>query len=131
MKVVILGKGEMLSNLIEGTLDAGCKISGVLRYERTVMPKFLLGLRDFFKSSSDVTIIKQHKLHEIKCCSANCEEFKKEIIKLNADIILVGTWHERLKKDITENKELYKLYKNKDYKEFWIDDLKELKEKIR
>lgn len=38
---------------------------------------------------------------------------------------------EKLKKDITENKELYKLYKNKDYKEFWIDDLKELKEKIR
>jgi hypothetical protein len=23
------------------------------------------------------------------------------------------------------------LYKDKDYKEFWIDDLKELKEKIR
>ena len=38
---------------------------------------------------------------------------------------------EKLKKDITENKELYKLYKDKDYKEFWIDDLKELKEKIR
>ena len=38
---------------------------------------------------------------------------------------------EKLKKDISENKELYKLYKDKDYKEFWIDDLKELKEKIR
>ena len=38
---------------------------------------------------------------------------------------------EKLKKDIIENKELYKLYKNKDYKEFWLDDLKELKEKIR
>ena len=37
---------------------------------------------------------------------------------------------EKLKKDISENKELYKLYKDKDYKEFWIDDLKELKEKI-
>ena len=100
MKVVILGKGEMLSNLIEGTLDAKCRIAGVLRYERTVMPKFLLALRDFFKSSPDVTIIKQHKLHEIKCDSANSEEFKKEILKLNADVILVGTWHEKLKKDI-------------------------------
>ncbi len=100
MKVVILGKGEMLSNLIEGTLDAKCQIAGVLRYERTVMPKLLLALRDFFKSSPDVTIIKQHKLHEIKCDSANSEEFKKEILKLNADVILVGTWHEKLKKDI-------------------------------
>lgn len=28
MKVVILGKGEMLANLIEGTLDANCEIAG-------------------------------------------------------------------------------------------------------
>ncbi len=102
MKVVILGKGEMLANLIEGTLDAKCQIVGALRYERTVMPKLLLALRDFFKSSSDVTIIKQHKLHEIKCGSANSEDFKKEILKLNADVILVGTWHEKLKKEIID-----------------------------
>ena len=70
MKVIILGKGEMLSNLIEGTLDAKCEIAGVFRYERTVMPELLLSLRDFFKSSPDVTLIKQHKLHEIKCKSA-------------------------------------------------------------
>ena len=51
MKVVIIGKGEMLSNLIEGTLSAGCEIVGVLRYEKTVMPPLLLKLRDFFKTS--------------------------------------------------------------------------------
>ena len=56
MKVVILGKGEMLSNLIEGTLNANCQIAGVLRYERTVMPPILLVLRDFFKSAIDVVI---------------------------------------------------------------------------
>lgn len=102
MKVIILGKGEMLSNLIEGTLDAKCEIAGVFRYERTVMPELLLSLRDFFKSSPDVTLIKQHKLHEIKCKSANCEKFKKEVLKLNADVILVGTWREKLKKEITD-----------------------------
>ncbi len=102
MKVVILGKGEMLSNLIEGTLNANCQIAGVLRYERTVMPPILLALRDFFKSSPDVTLIKQVKINEIKCNSANSDEFKKEILKLNADIILVGTWHEKLKKEIID-----------------------------
>lgn len=40
MKVIILGKGEMLSNLIEGTLDAKCEIAGVFRYERTVNEAF-------------------------------------------------------------------------------------------
>lgn len=100
MKVVILGKGEMLSNLIEGTLDAECEIVGVFRYERTIYPKLLMAFRDFFKSSHDVTIIKQHKLHEIKCKSANSDEFKREILKLNADVILVGTWGEKLKKEV-------------------------------
>lgn len=102
MKVVILGKGEMLSNLIEGTLQANCDIAGILRYERTVMPHLLLAIRDFFKSSPDVTLIKQYKLHEMKHKSANSEDFKKEILKLNADVILVGTWHEKIKKEILD-----------------------------
>ena len=89
MKVVILGKGEMLANLIEGTLDANCEIAGIFRYERTVMPEILLAIKDFFKSSPEVTLIKQNKFHEIKLKSANSEEFKKEILKLNADVILV------------------------------------------
>lgn len=100
MKVVILSKGEMLSNLIEGTLDAGCDIAGIFRYERTCTNPLFLKLKDYFNASNDYTLIKRYKLHEIKCKSANSKEFKKEILKLNADIILVGTWHERLKKDI-------------------------------
>ena len=102
MKVVIIGKGEMLSNLIEGTLSAGCEIVGVLRYEKTVMPPLLLKLRDFSKTSYEVTLIKNKKIHEINCKSANSKEFKNELIKLNADILLVGTWRERLKKDIID-----------------------------
>ena len=33
-RVVILGHGEMLGNLIAGVQDANCKIVGVMRYER-------------------------------------------------------------------------------------------------
>ena len=33
-RVVILGHGEMLGNLIAGVQDAKCKIVGVMRYER-------------------------------------------------------------------------------------------------
>lgn len=102
MKVIILGKGDMLANLIEGTLDAGCEIAGVFRYERTAFSFLHLKLHDFFKPSNDLTLIKQYKLHEIKCKSANSEAFKKEVLKLNADVMLVGTWKERLKKEITD-----------------------------
>lgn len=102
MKVVILGKGEMLFNLIEGSLDANCEIVGVFRYERTCLPKWKLKLKDFFNASNDYTIIKQNKLYEIKCDSANSEKFKNEILRLNADVILVGTWGEKLKKEIID-----------------------------
>lgn len=90
----------MLSNLIEGTLDAGCDIVGVFRYERIAYPAWRLALIDFFKPANDLTLIKQHKLHEIKCKSANSEEFRKEVLRLNADVILVGTWGEKLKKEV-------------------------------
>lgn len=102
MKVVILGKGEMLCNLIEGALDANCEIVGVFRYERTTQPAWQLKIKDFFNASNDYTIIRQNKLHEIKCNSANCEKFKNEILKLNADVILVGTWGEKLRKDVLD-----------------------------
>ena len=102
MKIVLLGKGEMLANLIQGVLDSGFEIAGVFRHERTWMPKYRLFLHDCFKSAPDVTLIKKHKLHEINYKSANSEEFKREILKLNADIILVGTWREKLKKEIID-----------------------------
>ena len=100
MKVVILGKGEMLANLIEGVQTSNCDIVGVFRHERTWMNSFRLFVQDFFKSSSEVTLIKKLKLYEIKLKSANSIDFKKVILKLNPDIILVGTWKEKLKKEI-------------------------------
>ena len=102
MKVVILGKGEMLANLMEGVKDSGFELAAVFRHERTTMNKFKLFLLDFFKSSPEVTMIKERKIREIKCKSANSEEFKREIIKLNADVIFVGTWSEKLKKEIID-----------------------------
>ena len=101
MKVVILGKGEMLANLIEGSIDAGCEIAGVFRYEYTMNDK-LLPLKDFFRPANDLTLIKKYQLHQIKCNSANSENFKRELLRLNADIMLVGTWGEKLKKEIID-----------------------------
>lgn len=99
MKVIILGKGQMFANLIEGVLESGSEIVGVFRHETTSESRFKLFLKDFFQSSPEYTLIKSHKLHEIKCKSANSKEFKDEVLKLNPDIILVGTWRERLKKE--------------------------------
>lgn len=100
MKVVILGAGEMLTNLIAGCMDAGCNIVGVFRYDRVRYNQFDRFLVDTFNPSSEYTYIKSHKLYEINARSANSAEFKKEIMRLNADLVIVGTWGEKLKKPI-------------------------------
>lgn len=100
MKVVIIGNGDMLANLIEGTLASGNEVVGVMRYERVKTLPVLLPFYDFFKTSSVYTLIKEKKLHEIKLRSANSDAFKKELLKLNTDILLIGSWPEKLKKGI-------------------------------
>lgn len=100
MKVVILGSGQMLTNLIAGCMDAGCDIVGVFRYDKVLQPPFDRFLIDLFNPSKEYNYIRFHKLYEIKARSANSAEFKKEILRLNADIVLVGSWGEKLKKSI-------------------------------
>lgn len=100
MKVVILGSGKMLTNLIAGCMDAGCYIVGVFRYDKVRYPLMDGFLIDTFNPSAEYNYIKSYGLYEIKAKSANSAAFKKEILKLNADIVLVGTWGEKFKKSI-------------------------------
>ena len=46
LKVVIVGYGEMFTNLIAGTLDANCKIVGVLRKDMIKYPSYTRKLKD-------------------------------------------------------------------------------------
>ncbi len=96
MRVVILGKGMMLANVILGAIDAGAKIVGVFRYEQTCRSKFNLLLEDFFKPVSEVTLIKKLKLNQIRFNSANSEYFQKLLITLNVDLLIVATWKEKI-----------------------------------
>lgn len=100
MKIILLGKGRMLANMIESAIDTGIEIAGVFRYERNNLSPFKLFWHDLFKTSHDLTLIKKYRLPEIKCKSANSEEFRTFVLKANADIILVGTWREKIKKEI-------------------------------
>lgn len=102
MKVVILGSGQMLTNLIAGCMDAGCNIVGVFRFDKVRLPLIDRLIVDLFNPSAELTYIKSHKLYEINAKSANSAQFKKEILRLNADLIIVGTWGEKIKKHIID-----------------------------
>lgn len=99
LKVVIIGYGEMFTNLIAATLDAGCKIVGVLRNERIKYNPFVRKIKDIFNPSTDYNYIKSYNLPEInETKSVNSDNFRKELLKLNPDIILVGSWGEKFEK---------------------------------
>lgn len=100
LKVVIVGYGEMFTNLIAGTLDANCEIVGVLRRETIKYSPLLRRLKDIFNPSLEYNYVKSYNLPEIEVNSVNSEKFKRELLKLNPDIILVGSWGEKFKKEI-------------------------------
>lgn len=96
MKVVILGKGLMLANLIIGAIHAGADVVGVLRYDTTVTGTFRLFLSDLLNPSYEYTLLKHLGLKDLKFKSVNTEDFRRFLIKNNVDVVLVGTWRERI-----------------------------------
>ena len=60
LKVVIIGYGEMFTNLIAGTLDSGMEIVGVLRKETIKYPPFLRWLKDIFNPLLEVARTKDN-----------------------------------------------------------------------
>ena len=100
LKVVIVGYGEMFTNLIAATLDAHCEIVGVLRSDIRKYHPFIRKIKDTINPSRDYNYIKSYNLPEIKAYKGvNSPEFKKAVLKLNPDIILVGSWGEKFTKE--------------------------------
>ena len=64
MKVVIIGKGEMLANLIRGAMLADVDIAGVFRYDRLLYSPLRLWINDFFLCFSELTLMQKHKIYK-------------------------------------------------------------------
>ena len=90
----------MFSSLIVGTMASGHKVAGVFRHERVDIHPWILAVKDFFAPSKDYTFIKSLKLNEIKARSVNSKTFYNEVLKLEPDLIIVGSWSEKFKKPI-------------------------------
>lgn len=99
MRVVVLGKGLMLANIVLGVLDAGADVVGVFRYEETCNSRLKMLFDDFFKPAPEVTLINKLKIRQIPLKSANGPLFRKLMVTLNVDLIIIGTWRERLEKE--------------------------------
>ena len=98
LKVVIVGYDTMFANLITGCISAGCEPVGVMRYEKVKYNPVFLAIKDFIFPSKDKSFINGYNLHEIDARSVNSEKFRNELIKLNVDIVFIGSWGEKFTK---------------------------------
>lgn len=99
LKVLLIGYGEMLSSLMLGVLESEHRLVGVLRWEKSRDNKILYFFKNLFWPDRISILTKLYKIHEIDVKRANSEEFKKQAIKLNPDVIIVGSWGEIFTKD--------------------------------
>ena len=95
LRVVIVGTGEMASSLLLGVKEAGHNVVGFFRKERVSLPDAARIFRDTFMPTDFYLLAKKYKIPEIIAKSVNSEQFRKQIRKLNADIIIVGSWGEK------------------------------------
>ena len=101
-RVVLVGYGQMLYSLIKGIKASNHEIVGVFRSDRRKFNRFCLFFKDIFNPSEDFVIIKYEKLKEIKARSVNEKKFIKTIKKLKPDILIVGSWGEKLGREILD-----------------------------
>lgn len=98
-RVVIVGYGQMFANLISGCISAGYNPVGVLRYDKVQYNPFLLKIKDSILPSKDKSFISGYNLYEINASSVNSEAFRRELVKLNADIVFIASWGEKFSKE--------------------------------
>lgn len=98
-KVVVAGYDQMFANLIAGCIMAGYEPVGVFRYDRVKYHPFLLKIKDAILPSKDKSFISGYNLYEIKARSVNSEAFRRELIRLNVDIVFIGSWGEKFSEE--------------------------------
>lgn len=100
LKIVVIGYGQMFANLILGAIESGHNVVGAFRHDKVIFPPAYLAIKDIISPSPDKSFLNSYNIRKINATSVNSDKFKKEILKLNPDIILVGSWSEKLKQQI-------------------------------
>ena len=89
----------MFANLISGCIMAGYRPVGVFRHEKVKYHPFILKLKDIIAKGKEKAFIDGYNLHEINARSVNSEAFRKELVRLNADIVFIASWSEKFSEE--------------------------------
>ncbi|OGI02585.1 MAG: hypothetical protein A2104_10380 [Candidatus Melainabacteria bacterium GWF2_32_7] len=99
LRVILVGYGELASSLMLGVLESKHELVGILRWEKTKSNKLLFFLKNIFWPDQLSSLIKANKISEIEAESINSEKFIKKALKLQPDVIIIGSWGEVIKKN--------------------------------
>lgn len=94
-----MGYDQMFANIISGCIMAGYTPVGVFRHDKVKYSPFLLELKDVIVPSRDKSFITGYDLYEIKATSVNSDAFRKELVRLNADIVFIASWGEKFSEE--------------------------------
>lgn len=100
VRIILIGYGEMASSLLLGALESGHEIVGAIRHNTIKMHPFKRFFKDIFNAEEFLVLMRKYKIKEIKAKSINGNDFFRKALKLHPDVILVGSWSERLNKKI-------------------------------
>ena len=100
MRIILVGYSELAASLLIGLLESKHKIVGIMRWEKSKGNKLFFGLKNIFWPDRLTSLIKAYKVHEIEAESINSSKFHRQALKLQPDIILIGSWGEILQKKI-------------------------------
>jgi|GEM_PF-352143 len=103
VKVILCGYGPLGLGLLKGLLKAQnqgiCQVVGVFRWSDALRQN-AYKLPEFFLESAEAEIAKlcsEHQLHRLLGKGLNSYGFTTELLHLKADIVLIGSWGEKLK----------------------------------
>jgi methionyl-tRNA formyltransferase len=103
VKIILCGYGPLCLALLKGLLkeqDQGvCQIVGVFRWSDALRQNSCK-LPEFFLESAEAEIAKlclKHQLRRLQGKGLNSYGFTRELLHLKADIVLIGSWGEKLK----------------------------------
>lgn len=102
LKVLVVGYDKMLNALVSGCVYSGHKVVGAMRVDRVNYSKFALFFKDIFNPSMDLSILKAFGIYDVNAPSVNSAEFIAEVKKLKPDVILVGSWGEKIDTKISK-----------------------------
>lgn len=90
----------MASSLLLGCMESGHQVVGILRHDRIKMNPVKRFFKDVFNPEEFYTLSRSYGIYDIKAKSVNSDQFFNEALKLQPDVILVGSWSEKIEKRI-------------------------------